>query len=43
MWRDIWSAGHGIGAVRAVVPAAQVVARLAAEYGAARARLELQA
>jgi nitronate monooxygenase len=38
-WRDIWSAGQGIGAVDAVVPVAELVARLAAEYRAACARL----
>ena len=40
-WKDIWGSGQGIGAVRAVVPAAELVARLAREYGAARARLAL--
>ncbi len=38
-WRDIWGCGQGIGAVRAVVPAAELVARLRREYDAARARL----
>jgi nitronate monooxygenase len=38
-WRDIWSAGQGIGAVDAVVPVAALVARLEREYEAARARL----
>lgn len=38
-WRDIWSAGQGIGLTRAVEPAGQVVERLAAEYAAAKARL----
>ncbi len=40
-WKDIWGSGQGIGAVRAVVPAAELVARLAREYRAARARLAL--
>ncbi|MGP9821755.1 NAD(P)H-dependent flavin oxidoreductase [Salinarimonas sp. NSM] len=35
-WRDIWGAGQGIGAVRDVVPAAERIARLAADYNAAR-------
>ena len=35
-WKDIWGCGQGIGAVRAVVGAAQLVDRLAEEYGAAR-------
>ncbi|WP_419964634.1 NAD(P)H-dependent flavin oxidoreductase [Pelomonas cellulosilytica] len=40
-WKDIWGSGQGIGAVREVVPAAQLVARLKREYGAARQRLAL--
>ncbi len=38
-WRDIWGAGQGIGAVKAVVPVAKLVERLGAEYRAALARL----
>jgi nitronate monooxygenase len=38
-WRDIWGAGHGVGSIDAVLPAAQVVARLAREYESARERL----
>jgi len=38
-WRDIWSAGQGIGVVTEVVPVAALVARLEREYLAARARL----
>jgi nitronate monooxygenase len=38
-WRDIWGAGQGVGAVDAVVPAADLVARLRAEYAAAKAAL----
>jgi nitronate monooxygenase len=41
-WKDIWGCGQGIGAVKAVVPAAEMVARLRAEYDAARTRLGLQ-
>ncbi len=41
-WKDIWGAGQGIGAVQAVVPAAELVARLRREYHAARARLGLR-
>jgi nitronate monooxygenase len=37
-WKDIWGCGQGIAAVRAVVPAAELVARLAREYAAARAK-----
>ncbi|MCG6122300.1 MAG: nitronate monooxygenase family protein [Microvirga sp.] len=36
-WRDIWSAGQGVGAVTEVVPVAERVERLAVEYRAARA------
>jgi len=38
-WRDIWGSGQGIGAVKAVAPVAEVVARLASEYAAARAKI----
>jgi nitronate monooxygenase len=38
-WKDIWGCGQGIGAVKAVVPAAEMVARLKREYRAAQARL----
>lgn len=38
-WRDIWGAGHGIGAVTEIGPTAAVVDRLAAEYDLARQRL----
>lgn len=38
-WKDIWGSGQGIGAVDAVVTAAERVARLAQEYAAAKARL----
>jgi nitronate monooxygenase len=38
-WKDIWGCGQGIGAVHAVVPARELVARLAREYAQARARV----
>ena len=38
-WKDIWGCGQGIGAVKAVVPAADLVARLKREYQAAKQRL----
>ena len=38
-WKDIWGCGQGIGAVKAVLPAAKLVARLKSEYDAAKARL----
>ena len=40
-WRDIWGAGQGIGAVKRVVPAAELVERFAREYDEARHRLGL--
>ena len=36
-WRDIWSAGQGIGAVKSSGPAAAYIDALATEYEAARA------
>jgi nitronate monooxygenase len=38
-WRDIWGAGQGVGAVHEVLPAADYIARLGAEYAAAQAAL----
>ena len=38
-WKDIWGCGQGIGAVKQVLPAAELVARLQREYQAARARV----
>ena len=38
-WKDIWGAGQGIGVVDRILPAAQLVDRLAGEYQAARSRL----
>ncbi len=38
-WKDIWGCGQGIGAVKSVGPAADLVARLQAEYLAAKARI----
>jgi nitronate monooxygenase len=38
-WRDIWGSGQGIGAIKAVTPAAELVARLASEYAAAKSRI----
>ena len=40
-WKDIWGCGQGIGAIKQVVPTAELVARLAREYQAAKARLSL--
>ena len=38
-WKDIWGCGQGIGAVKQVLPTRELVARLAGEYQAARARV----
>jgi nitronate monooxygenase len=38
-WRDIWSSGQGIGGIDDAPPVAELVARLEAEYRAARADL----
>jgi nitronate monooxygenase len=38
-WKDIWGSGQGIGAVTEVVPAGDLVARMALEYREARAAL----
>jgi len=38
-WRDIWGSGQGIGAVDRIEPVADRVARMTAQYEAARARL----
>jgi len=40
-WKDIWGAGQGIGAVKQVMGAADLIARLEREYFAARQRLGL--
>jgi nitronate monooxygenase len=38
-WKDIWGCGQGIGAVKAVVPAGELVARLKREYQEAKSRI----
>lgn len=38
-WRDIWSAGQGVGGVKEIVSVAELVARLKSEYAAALERL----
>ncbi len=38
-WKDIWGCGQGIGAVEEVLGAGELVAKLAAEYEAAKASL----
>ena len=36
-WKDVWGAGQGVGTITDTPPAAEIVARLCAEYDAARA------
>jgi len=38
-WKDIWSAGHGVGTIHDVPSVAQLAVRLRDEFDAARARL----
>ena len=38
-WKDIWGSGQGIGAVKDVVPAAELVERMVREYNETKARL----
>jgi nitronate monooxygenase len=38
-WKDIWGSGQGIGAIKEVVGAGELVARLKREYEAARVKL----
>ncbi len=41
-WRDIWGCGQGIGAVKDIPTAGELIARLSAEYEAAKAELALK-
>jgi nitronate monooxygenase len=38
-WKDIWGAGQGVGNIDSVLPAGELVARIAAEYARARHKL----
>jgi nitronate monooxygenase len=38
-WKDIWGCGQGIGAIKSVQPAAEMIARLVREYDTARQRV----
>lgn len=38
-WKDIWGCGQGINAIKEIVPAAELVARLTREYEAAKKRI----
>jgi nitronate monooxygenase len=39
VWRDIWSAGQGVGNIHEVLPTAELVARMVREYEDTRRRL----
>jgi len=38
-WKEIWGAGQGVGAVKAIEPVAKVVERLEREYNSAKGRI----
>ena len=38
-WKEIWGSGQGIGAIKQVQPAAQLVAQLASQYAAAKSEM----
>ncbi len=38
-WKTIWSAGHGVGAVREVRPARAICEQIIAEYRQAKAKI----
>jgi nitronate monooxygenase len=40
VWKDIWGCGQGIGAVRDIPSATDLIARLAAEFEQARTELD---
>ena len=40
-WMDVWAAGQGVGAIKAIEPLALVVDRLADEYAQATRRMKL--
>ena len=38
-WKDIWSAGHGVSDIDEILPTAELIAKMKAEYQAAVARV----
>jgi nitronate monooxygenase len=38
-WKDVWGCGQGIGTIKSVLPAAELIGRLSDEYRAALARV----
>ncbi len=41
-WKDIWGCGQGIGAIKSVLPAAELIARLKREYALASQRVAVR-
>lgn len=41
VWKDVWGAGQGVGAIKDVLPAADLISRFRDEYREARQRLAL--
>jgi len=39
-WKDIWGSGQGIGAIKKIGPASELIERLKQEYSSARQRME---
>ena len=40
-WKDIWSAGHGVSDINEILPAAELIAKMKAEYRDAVARIKV--
>ena len=36
-WKDVWSAGHGVGSVKTIEPLAAIISQLHCEYNLASA------
>ena len=41
-WKDIWGCGQGIGAIKSVLPATELIARLKREYASASQRVAVR-
>ena len=39
-WKDIWGSGQGIGAIKKIGPASELIERLKQEYSSARQRMD---
>jgi nitronate monooxygenase len=42
-WKDLWSAGHGVGSIRGIETVAEVIQHLRYEYAQCLARLDQDA